>query len=186
MSHTKTRMEEAWTIEEVAFNELVQSFLLALCLSSPGDPQLDAQGFEHFFEMGSPHTCRVDELPTPVAEDLSGCAMCVHGQVGGQQGGLCAFGEEETQPYRILGACAPALAKRVMDADPEAGALLPCNIIVRAISPQRTGITFMDPEAIFGLSDSETVIAAGREARVLIGRVRDRLTGTHPIDLTAG
>jgi uncharacterized protein (DUF302 family) len=92
--------------------------------------------------------------------------------------------QEQTPPYRILGACAPALAKRVMEADPEAGVLLPCNIIVREISPELTGVTFMDPEAVFGLSEIPEVAAVGREARAIIERVRDRLTGTHPIDLT--
>jgi uncharacterized protein (DUF302 family) len=92
--------------------------------------------------------------------------------------------QEEVPPYRILGACAPQLAKRVMQADPEAGALLPCNVIVREIKPELTGVTFMDPEAIFGLTDNETVAQVGRDARALIGAVRDRLTGQHPVDLT--
>ena len=92
--------------------------------------------------------------------------------------------QQDTPPYRILGACAPELAQRVMEADPEAGALLPCNIIVREISPELTGVTFMDPEAVFGLSETPEVAAVGREARAVIERVRDRLTGTHPIDLT--
>jgi uncharacterized protein (DUF302 family) len=93
--------------------------------------------------------------------------------------------QEEMPAYRILGACAPQLAKRVMDADPEAGALLPCNVIVREIKPELTGVTFMDPEAIFGLTEDEAVIQAGRDARALIEAVRDRLTGQHPVDLTA-
>ncbi|MEA3273777.1 MAG: DUF302 domain-containing protein [Pseudomonadota bacterium] len=92
--------------------------------------------------------------------------------------------QEEIPHYRILGACAPLLAKRVMEADPEAGALLPCNIIVREITPELTGVTFMDPEAVFGLSDEEAVREAGREARRMIEAVRDRLTGQHPVDLT--
>ena len=93
--------------------------------------------------------------------------------------------QEEVPPYRILGACAPQLAKRVMQADPEAGALLPCNVIVREIKPELTGVTFMDPEAIFNLTENEAVIQVGREARAVIEAVRDRLTGQHPVDLTA-
>ena len=88
---------------------------------------------------------------------------------------------EEIQPYRILGACAPALAKRAIEADPEAGALLPCNVIVREISPDLIGVTFMDPEPVFGLSRDEAVIQVGHEARTLIEKVRDRLAGTHPV-----
>jgi uncharacterized protein (DUF302 family) len=93
--------------------------------------------------------------------------------------------QEEVPAYRILGACAPQLAKRVMEADPEAGALLPCNVIVREIKPDLTGVTFMDPEAVFGLTENDAVIQVGRDARAVIEAVRDRLTGQHPVDLTA-
>ncbi len=92
--------------------------------------------------------------------------------------------QEEIAPYRILGACAPGLAKRVMEAEPEAGALLPCSVIVREIHPDLTGVTFMDPEAVFSLAENEAVGQVGRDARALIEAVRDRLSGQHPVDLT--
>lgn len=92
---------------------------------------------------------------------------------------------EEIPPYRILGACAPKLAKKVIDADPEAGALLPCNIIMREIKPGVTGLTFMDPESIFGLSDVAAVAETGQDAKKVIEAVRDRLTGQHGVNLTA-
>jgi len=93
--------------------------------------------------------------------------------------------QEDVAPYRILGACAPGLAKRVMEADPDAGALLPCTIVVRQIRPDLVGVTFMDPESILGLADNEAVAEVGREARGVIEAVRDRLTGQHPVNLTA-
>ena len=93
--------------------------------------------------------------------------------------------QEDVAPYRILGACAPRLAKRVIDADPDAGALLPCSVIVRQIKPDLTGVTFMDPETVFGLAENEGVAEVGRDARAVIEAVRDRLSGQHPVNLTA-
>jgi uncharacterized protein (DUF302 family) len=88
----------------------------------------------------------------------------------------------ETRPgYHILGACAPALAKRVLDADPEAGALLPCNVIVRELDAHHTGVTFMDPIVVLGLAKDKTIEEVGHEARAQLTRVRDRLSGDHLI-----
>lgn len=91
--------------------------------------------------------------------------------------------QEEIPPYRMLGACAPGLAKRVMEAEPEAGALLPCTVVVREIRPDLTGVTFMDPEAVLGLTENPAVVEVGRDARAKIEEVRDRLSGQHPVNL---
>ena len=91
--------------------------------------------------------------------------------------------QEEIPPYRMLGACSPQLAKRVMEAEPEAGALLPCTVIIRQIRPDLTGVTFMDPEAVLGLAENPAVAQVGQDARAVIEAVRDRLSGQHPVNL---
>lgn len=78
--------------------------------------------------------------------------------------------DKEIPPYRILGACNPKLADRVLAAEPNAGTLLPCNLIVRATGEQ-TLVSFMDPVSVMGLSDSAEVRAVAAEAREKLLRV---------------
>ena len=63
---------------------------------------------------------------------------------------------EDIAPYRILGACNPGMAKKVIEAAPEAGALLPCTIVAREENGE-TIFHFMAPEPILGLEDNPVV-----------------------------
>jgi uncharacterized protein (DUF302 family) len=83
---------------------------------------------------------------------------------------------EEIPAYRILGACAPKLARLVLTAEPEAGTLLPCNVVVRDAGGGRSAIHFLDPVPLLGLSESSEVQAVAREARDILDRVLARLT----------
>jgi uncharacterized protein (DUF302 family) len=60
--------------------------------------------------------------------------------------------------YIILGACNPALASRALAAEPEIGALLPCNVVVRR--GQDAGVTTIeaiDPQTMVQLSTAPAV-----------------------------
>lgn len=84
---------------------------------------------------------------------------------------------KEIPAYRILGACNPALADRVLEAEPNAGTLLPCNLILRAVSDNETVVSFMDPVAVLGLSDSAEVKAVAAEAKAKLEQVVTQLKG---------
>lgn len=81
----------------------------------------------------------------------------------------------ERGPYRILGACNPAFAHRVIEAQPDVGMLLPCNVIVRGEADGRTSVGFMDPVVVLGLVGDPKVQEVGAEVRTLLERVRDDL-----------
>jgi uncharacterized protein (DUF302 family) len=60
--------------------------------------------------------------------------------------------------YIILGACNPALASRALAAEPEIGALLPCNVVVRrGKDADLTTIEAIDPQTMVQLSASPAV-----------------------------
>ena len=77
--------------------------------------------------------------------------------------------------YVILGACNPALASRALAAEPELGALLPCNVVVRRGKDDAvTTIDAIDPQTMVQLSDGPAVRDVANDADT---RLRKALAG---------
>ena len=76
--------------------------------------------------------------------------------------------------YTILGACNPPLAATALEADPEMGALLPCNVFLRQ-DPDGVRVGFMDPASVLGLVDNAAVQDLAAEVTTRLESVRDAL-----------
>lgn len=59
--------------------------------------------------------------------------------------------DADFRKYTILGACNPALAHRAFETELEIGLLLPCNVIVYEIEPNRSAVSAMAPIATMGM-----------------------------------
>ena len=71
--------------------------------------------------------------------------------------------DEEMPAYRILGACNPKMAKEMITAIPEAGALLPCTIVAREVAGN-TIFDFMDPTSVLGIAKNDVMDKVAAEA----------------------
>ncbi|MEO8384495.1 MAG: DUF302 domain-containing protein [Betaproteobacteria bacterium] len=81
----------------------------------------------------------------------------------------------EGRPYRILGACNPPLAHRAIEADPDIGLLLPCNVVVREETDGAITVAFMDTEVVLQLVDKPEIHALGKQVKALLQRVSESL-----------
>ncbi len=74
------------------------------------------------------------------------------------------------RPYIILGACNPPLAHKSVQAEPQIGLLLPCNVVIQQTDDAVT-VSALSPKAVFGLVDNEQVAPVAQEVEAKLRRV---------------
>jgi uncharacterized protein (DUF302 family) len=83
--------------------------------------------------------------------------------------------DEDMPRYRILGACNPALAYQAINAVPDIGLLLPCNVLVREDEEGAVSVSFMDPKSVLSLVDDPGVEPLAGEVKARLERVLEAL-----------
>jgi uncharacterized protein (DUF302 family) len=75
----------------------------------------------------------------------------------------------ERDPYTILGACNPPLAHRALDAEPQLGVLLPCNVAV-FVQDAQTYVSAVSAEQLLGMVGNPALAPIAREVGVRLER----------------
>jgi uncharacterized protein (DUF302 family) len=79
----------------------------------------------------------------------------------------------EGEPYLILGACKPPLAHQALQAEPDLGVLLPCNVVVFQRGGE-TRISAIDPERMLSIVDNDELSPVAAEVKSRLGAVVER------------
>lgn len=89
----------------------------------------------------------------------------------------------EREPYLILGACNPPLAHAALQAEPELGALLPCNVVVYEQQGQ-THIAAIDAEQMLGIVGNDELESTAAEVHRRLSAVVERAARVRAAPLT--
>ena len=91
----------------------------------------------------------------------------------------------DRDPYLILGACNPSLAHAALEAEPELGVLLPCNIVVYEQDGQ-THIAAVDAERMLSIVENDELAQTASEVRRRWGPSCNARHGRRPPPRSAG
>jgi uncharacterized protein (DUF302 family) len=117
--------------------------------------------------------------PTPFAETVERVRAELHAEGFGV---LCEIDVQATlkeklgvdgEPYLILGACNPPLAHRALEAEPDLGVLLPCNVVVYERGGQTT-VSAVDAERMLSIVGNDELMPIAADVRQRLAAVVER------------
>ncbi len=82
----------------------------------------------------------------------------------------------DREPYVILGACNPTLAHAALEAEPELGTLLPCNVVVYREDGE-TRVAAIDAERMLSIVGNDGLTETASEVKRRLAAVVDRVAG---------
>jgi uncharacterized protein (DUF302 family) len=83
----------------------------------------------------------------------------------------------EGEPYLILGACNPPLAHRALEAEPDLGVLLPCNVIVYRRAGE-THISAVDAEQMLSIVGNDELATVAADVKRRLAAVVERASSS--------
>ena len=76
-------------------------------------------------------------------------------------------------PYRILGACNPPFAYRALQAEPNIGLMLPCNVVIRELADGEIEVSAVDPLASMQAIQNEELQIIAKEIQEKLKKAID-------------
>ena len=126
---------------------------------------------QDMYGFGVKVNCGFDEAITKVTEALKTEGFGVLTEID-VKATLKKKIDVERKPYTILGACNPVLANQAINAEPDIGLLLPCNVVVREEDDGAISVMFMDPAAVLSLVDAADVHELAGQVRAKLEKVQ--------------
>jgi uncharacterized protein (DUF302 family) len=82
---------------------------------------------------------------------------------------------EEFRNYRILGACNPSFAWQALQIEDKIGTLLPCNVIIQELAPDKIEVAAIDPAVSMLAVDNPALRDIVTQVRAKLQKVIDSL-----------
>jgi uncharacterized protein (DUF302 family) len=83
------------------------------------------------------------------------------------------------EPYVILGACNPPLAHQALEAEPDLGVLLPCNVVVYERGGT-THVSAVDAERMLSIVENDQLAPIAADVAARLAAVVERVTADRP------